>query len=314
MIPIADAIEAQRRLLGDRAVGRFAPSPSGRMHLGNIYAALLSWLFCKAGGGRWILRIEDLDPGRSRYEHARWIEDDLHWLGLDWDEGGLDDRGPHGPYSQSRRGEIYQEHFDRLRERRLVYPCWCTRADLMASSAPHQSDGIVLYPGTCRPVPGKTVRPREGRNPAWRIALPDERITFDDAVYGPCSFNLAIDSGDFILRRSDGAWAYQLAVTVDDALMGVNQVVRGADLLSSSARQIFLYRQLGYTTPAFAHLPLLCNEQGQRLSKRDAAESMQSLRRIHTPEELIGRIAQMLRLQSTPTPVSAADLLNSLHR
>ncbi len=289
--------------------GRFAPSPSGRMHLGNIYTAVMSWLSVKSRGGRWILRIEDLDPQRSRYEYARLIEEDLHWLGLDWDEGGLDDRGPHGPYVQSRRHDIYTYCLSRLAETGLLYKCRCTRADIMATQAPHQSDGRIIYAGTCRPpvmpcydtdlsVPG-----------AIRLYVPDNEIAFDDLIAGPQSYNLARDCGDFIVRRSDGAWAYQLAVVADDALMGVTEVMRGRDLLLSAAQQLYLYRLLGFASPRFAHLPLIVNERGQRLSKRVASQGMNCLREHNTPAGLLGRIACLAGLTPTPSPITLAELL-----
>lgn len=289
-------------------VGRFAPSPTGRMHLGNIYAALMSWLSVRRRSGRWILRIEDLDPQRSRLEYARQIEDDLHWLGLEWDEGGVDGRGSNGPYVQSLRSEFYEEALRRLNATGLTYPCYCTRAELHASSAPHASDGRFIYPGTCR-SPLQPGRVRPDRKPATRIIVPDRDITFTDRICGPQSVNLAREIGDFILRRADGAWAYQLAVVTDDALMGVTEVVRGDDLLSSAAQQIYLYELLGYQAPEFAHIPLLLNEQGIRLSKRDASLSMEALRSRHTPQSLLGLLAHRAGLIPTPEPVTLADLL-----
>lgn len=268
-------------------VGRFAPSPTGRMHLGNVYAALMSYRSVKERGGKWILRIEDLDPGRSRAEYARQLEDDLHWLGLEWDEGGVDGLGPHGPYCQSLRGEIYAEHLRRLQGLGLTYACTCTRAEIMATQAPHQSDGRVIYGGRCRPatMPCFAAEP-EGRH-ATRLWVPDREVRFTDRNFGPQSVNLARDCGDFVLRRSDGAWAYQLAVVVDDALMGVTEVVRGADLLLSTAQQIYLYELLGYPVPEFAHIPLKTNASGQRLAKRDTSLSMAELRKRYTPAEVI---------------------------
>lgn len=292
-------------------VGRFAPSPTGRMHLGNLFTALMSWLSVKRRGGRWILRIEDLDPQRSRLEYAKVIEDDLQWLGLEWDEGGLDGLGPHGPYVQSLRGDIYEAQLARLRATGLTYPCRCTRADIMASQAPHQSDGRVIYRGTCCPGtfpflwnPGDV----EGRF-AERLHVVDETICFVDGGFGPQSVNLAQECGDFVVRRADGAWAYQLAVVVDDALMGVTEVVRGSDLLLSSAQQIYLYRLLGFEPPRFHHLPLVCNSEGRRLSKRDSSLSMAELRRSCTPSGLIGRLAHIAGLIPEPAPVTLAELL-----
>lgn len=284
--------------------GRFAPSPSGRMHLGNVFTALMSWLSVKSRGGKWLLRIEDLDPQRSRHEFARLIEDDLHWLGLDWDEGGLDNIGPAGPYSQSLRGDRYADALERLIASGDTFPCYCTRAEIMATQAPHQSDGRVVYPGTCRNL---TIHP--DRKPSIRLKVSDEQIAFTDLIAGPQSFNLTRECGDFILRRSDGAWAYQLAVVVDDAAMGITEVMRGNDLLLSAAQQIWLYRLLGLKAPEFAHLPLVCNGAGQRLSKRDSSLSMESLRKIHTPESLIGMTAHMAGLIPTSDPISATDLI-----
>lgn len=293
-------------------VGRFAPSPTGRMHLGNLYAALMSWLSVRRRGGRWILRIEDLDPQRSRLEYARQIEDDLRWLGLDWDEGGVDSRGPNGPYVQSLRSDFYREALSQLDDTGLTYPCYCTRAELHAPSAPHASDGRFIYPGTCRP-PHLTGRAIPNRKPSTRIIVPDRQITFTDLICGPQSVNLAREIGDFILRRADGAWAYQLAVVTDDALMGVTEVMRGDDLLTSAAQQIYLYELLGYRPPEFAHIPLMLNEQGIRLSKRDTSLSMEALRASHTPQSLLGLLAHRAGLIPTPTPITLDNLLKAMH-
>ncbi|MCM1449277.1 MAG: tRNA glutamyl-Q(34) synthetase GluQRS [Clostridiales bacterium] len=291
-------------------VGRFAPSPTGRMHLGNIYTAVMSWLSVKSAGGRWILRIEDLDPQRSKLQWARLIEDDLTWLGLEWDEGGLDDKGPHGPYSQSRRHEFYNQALSRLIDKGIVYKCHCTRADIMATQAPHQSDGRIIYAGTCRPphMPCYDIDP--AAHGAMRLYVPDRMICFNDRIAGPQQYNLAHDCGDFILQRADGAWSYQLAVVVDDALMGVNEVMRGEDLLLSAAQQIYLYELLGWQPPRYAHLPLIKNEAGVRLSKRDASLSMEAMRHDHTPAQILGRIAGMAGLQPTASPITLPQLLD----
>lgn len=290
-------------------VGRYAPSPSGRMHLGNIFTALMSWLSARAAGGRWILRIEDLDPQRSKIEYARLIEDDLQWLGLQWDEGGLDDKGPAGPYCQSRRHHIYGHYLDILARRGLLYPCTCRRADIMATQAPHQSDGRIIYAGTCRPAqqPPFPAPPLEGHT--LRLFAPDETIAFTDAVCGPQQCNIAKDCGDFVVRRADGAWAYQLAVVVDDGLMGVTEVVRGNDLLLSTAQQLYLYHLLGLPAPRFAHLPLLCGADGRRLSKRDRSANMEELRRTSSPGQIIGRLAHIAGLLPAPEPCTPADLI-----
>lgn len=298
--------------------GRFAPSPSGRMHLGNIYAALMSWLSARSAGGRWILRIEDLDPGRSRTEYARLIEDDLHWLGLDWDEGGLDASGPAGPYCQSLRGHLYAEALSSLEALGLVYACRCTRADIFAAGAPHQSDGRIIYSGRCRPAGRSPFPPPAGPGARRLYVAPGESISYTDRNYGALTVDLARECGDFVVRRADGAWAYQLAVVVDDALMGVNEVVRGADLLLSAAQQTYLYRLLGWEPPVWAHLPLMTNPDGVRLSKRDSSLSMEALRASGmTPGALLGLVAARASLIPAPEPVTLTDLLaaySSLNR
>lgn len=291
--------------------GRFAPSPTGRMHLGNAFAALLSYLSVKSKGGKWLLRIEDLDPGRSRPEYARMLEDDLLWLGLEWDEGGMD----HPEYCQSRRGDIYEHHFRQLQETGLVYPCWCTRADLNAADAPHQSDGRVIYKGTCRPqrlggaAPDEPAESISGRNPSWRICVPDETVCVGDLHYGPVSVNLARECGDFVIRRSDSVAAYQMAVVVDDALMGVTEVVRGRDLLLSSPQQKWLSETLGFKAPDYAHLPLLCASDGRRLCKRDKDADFYCLRRHFSPEEVLGMLAETAGLLAKAEPVKISDLI-----
>ncbi len=292
-------------------VGRFAPSPTGRMHLGNVFTALLSWLSVRSAGGRWVLRIEDLDPQRSRREYAEIIEDDLRWLGLDWDEGGLAGAGAHGPYSQSLRGEIYNEYLRRLHSTGLVYACTCRRADILATQAPHQSDGRIIYAGTCRPpvLPAPFEAPAAGVSCSERLYVPGRAICFTDGVFGPQSVCLDTHCGDFVVRRADGAWAYQLAVVVDDALMGVTEVMRGSDLLLSTAQQLYLYDLLGLEAPEFVHVPLLCNSAGVRLSKRDGALGMAELRARCTPEQVIGRLAHLAGLTSDDAPVSARELI-----
>ena len=282
-----------------RIKGRFAPSPTGRMHLGNVFSALLSWLSAKSQGGTWLLRIEDIDPQRSKQEYAELIMDDLHWLGLDWDEG---------PYYQSERGDIYEHYLKQLTDNGLTYPCYCTRADILATQAPHESDGRVVYKGTCRNLaPGVKTGPA-----AIRMKVPSEGkgiLSFTDGHYGMQTIDLTTHCGDFIVRRKDGAWAYQLAVVVDDALMGINEVVRGCDLLLSSPQQIYLAQQLGFAPPHFTHLPLLCNKQGQRLSKRDQSLDMAALRTSNTPEEIIGMLAHAAGLQQSNEPITAQELV-----
>lgn len=277
-----------------KVTGRFAPSPTGRMHLGNVMSALLSWLSARSKGGSWLLRIEDIDTGRSRREYADMIQDDLEWLGLLWDGT---------PLFQSERNDIYEHYYDQLKGRRLTYPCYCTRADLLAASAPHESDGRVVYPGTCR-----NKAPQDGPS-ATRLIVNDEVIIFTDGHYGERSVDMKRQVGDFVIRRRDGGWAYQLAVVIDDALTGVNEVVRACDLLLSSPQQIYLSQLLGFVPPRFIHLPLLCNTDGQRLSKRDKSLDMESLRQRYSAQEIIGLLAFYAGLIPEAMPVSAADLL-----
>ena len=288
--------------------GRFAPSPSGRMHLGNVFCALLAWLSVRSQGGRMVLRIEDLDPARCRPEYAAQLEDDLRWLGLTWDEGGA----AGGPsYFQSTRSSVYAAAFETLRAQGLAYPCFCTRAELHAASAPHLSDGRTVYAGTCRDLSADEVRRRSlNRTPAWRLRVPDEDIGFRDGLQGFYSENLARSTGDFILRRSDGVYAYQLAVVVDDAAQGVTEVLRGRDLLDSTPRQLYLYRQLGLTPPGFSHIPLLLAPDGRRLSKRDRDLDLGALRaRCPSPEPLLGHLAHFAGLLPYPAPVTANSLI-----
>lgn len=285
--------------------GRFAPTPSGRMHAGNVLAALMSWLSAKSAGGCWILRHEDLDTSRTKIEYAQQIEDDLRWLGLTWDDGGVAQN-----CFQGRRFHIYDQYFDLLRNQATVYPCFCTRADLMAASAPHASDGRVVYSGKCRNLSAEDIATLSAqRNPAWRVAVPNTNINFTDRLFGQQSVNLANECGDFIVRRADGVAAYQLAVVVDDALMGVTEVVRGSDLLLSASQQIFLYNQLGFAAPQFGHVPLLCNESGVRLSKRDRSLGIDVMRNSMSAQQIIGWLAFTVGLIPKNEDVSAQELL-----
>ena len=200
--------------------GRFAPSPSGRLHLGNLACSLLAWLSARSHGGRIVLRIEDLDAERCPRKYADALEEDLRWLGLFWDEGGSHG-GPNGPYYQSECADIYTRSYKQLEAQGLIYPCFCSRAQLHAASAPHTSDGNVIYPGTCRGLTAEQIaEKRKKKAPAYRLMVPDEDITFTDGCMGPHTENLLHDCGDFYLRRADGVFAYQLAVVVDDARMG----------------------------------------------------------------------------------------------
>lgn len=292
-------------------VGRFAPSPSGRMHLGNIFAALMSYASAKSRGGAWLVRIEDLDRQRCRGEYAEQIVDDLLWLGLRPDEGaGAEREGAHGPYYQSLRDEIYEREFEKLRGRGLVYECFCRRQDLTAASAPHASDGHTIYARTCLGLTEVEKEVMRGqRSPAWRMYLPDEVSCFEDGHYGSQSANLARDRGDFIVRRGDGNFAYQLAVVVDDALMGVTEVVRGRDLMSASHEQGYLLGVLGYEVPRYAHFPLLLSADGARLSKRDRSLAMDVIRRKLRPEEVVGLMAWAVGMEGRWRPMSVGEFV-----
>lgn len=285
--------------------GRFAPSPSGRLHLGNVLCALLAWLSIRSQNGNILLRVEDLDTARcADRERTQQMLADLRWLGLDWD-GGEDPKT-----YQSARTEVYAAYFEKLKAEGRMYPCYCTRAELHAASAPHAADGIPIYDGKCRRLADAGGTPPAGRNPAWRLRVPNEAVSFTDGVQGVYTENLATDCGDVLLRRSDGVFAYQLAVVVDDALSGVTEVVRGRDLLSSTPRQIYLHKLLGFTPPQFYHIPLLTRSDGTRLAKRDAALDMGVLREIYkTPEPLIGKLAHAAGLIPAPKPLSAAELI-----
>lgn len=289
--------------------GRFAPSPSGRMHLGNLFTALLAWLSVRAVGGALVLRMEDLDPDRCKPEYARQVAEDLRWMGLDWDEG-YEKGGPDAPYEQSARESRYAEAFRSLDGRGLVYPCYCSRAERLAASAPHRADGRAVYDGKCGRLTEQERRSftAMGRLPAWRLRVDDKEISFTDICCGAYSENLRRDCGDFIIRRSDGVYAYQLAVVADDGAMGITQVVRGRDLLDSTPRQLYLYRLLGLAPPEFCHVPLLLAPDGRRLSKRERDLDMGALRARFSPEELTGRLACLAGLLERPEPVSAGEL------
>ncbi len=292
-----------------KVTGRFAPSPSGRIHLGNILCCLLAWLSVRQQAGRMVLRIEDLDTARCPQRYARQMMEDLHWLGLDWDEGP-EIGGSNGPYFQSQRTDRYQAALERLEAQGLVYPCFCTRAELHAASAPHREDGQVIYPGTCRNLSAAQVAERSLRRaPALRLRVPEEEIGFTDGHLGTVRENLAHTCGDFLLRRSDGMFAYQLAVVVDDAAMGIREVVRGADLLDSTPRQLYLYRLLDLTPPSFCHVPLLLAPDGRRLSKRDADAGLEVLQGRMSAQAVLGKLAYLAGFHPSAEPASAWELL-----
>lgn len=280
-------------------VGRFAPTPSGRMHLGNVFAALIAWLSVRSQDGTMILRMEDIDTQRARPEYADTLRKDLRWLGLSWDQ----ETAP-----QSSRAEVYETYFQKLMEMGLLYPCYCTRAQLHSVNAPHLSDGTYIYPGTCRGLP-PAQQAAFHRPPAWRIRVPDRRITLTDRLQGDYSENLATDCGDFVVRRGDGAFVYQLAVTVDDGLSGVTEVVRGADLLSSCPRQMYLQTLFDFSHPDYAHIPLLVAPDGRRLSKRDRDMDLGFLREQMTAPTLLGWLSSSAGLIDRNEPISARELI-----
>lgn len=279
-------------------VGRFAPTPSGRMHLGNVFAALIAWLSVKSRGGSLILRMEDLDTQRTSAEFAEVLRDDLRWLGLDWDEE---------TQPQSRRSSVYEKYFDKLMDMGLLYLCYCTRSQLHSVNAPHLSDGTYVYPGTCRELT-PAQRQSFDRAPAWRVRVPDRVWTVMDMAQGEYRENLATDCGDFVVRRADGVFVYQLAVTVDDGESGVTEVVRGMDLLSSAPRQMYLQELLGFNHPAYGHVPMLLAPDGRRLSKRDRDLDLGVLRQRLSAEELLGVLAHSAGLMEKAEAVSAREL------
>ena len=278
-------------------VGRFAPTPSGRMHLGNVFAALIAWLSVRSRKGQMVLRMEDLDTQRTSTEFADVLRNDLAWLGLDYDWE---------QHPQSQRSETYDRYFDMLKEKGLLYPCYCTRSQLHGVNAPHLSDGTYVYPGTCRNLQS----PPPGRIPSWRVMVPDKVWTVEDKVQGHYELNLATDCGDMVVRRADGVYVYQLAVTVDDGEAGVTEVVRGMDLLSSAPRQMYLQELFGFPHPEYGHVPMLLAPDGRRLSKRDRDLDLGELRKHITAEKLLGTLAFSAGLIDRQEAVSARELAN----
>ena len=279
-------------------VGRFAPTPSGRMHLGNVFAGLIAWLSAKSKGGAMILRMEDLDTQRTSDEFAQILRDDLQWLGLNWD---------HETAPQSQRGKVYQRYFEILQEKNLLYPCFCTRSQLHSVNAPHLADGTYVYAGTCRNLTQQQ-RKAFGRAPSWRVEVPDKIWQVQDLLQGNYQENLQKDCGDFVVRRADGVYVYQLAVTVDDGEAGVTEVVRGVDLLSSAPRQMYLQELFGFAHPNYGHVPLLLASDGRRLSKRDKDLDLGYLRMRMTAAELIGQLACTCGLIDRQEAISAEEL------
>ena len=279
-------------------VGRFAPTPSGRMHLGNVFAALIAWLSVRSRGGSLVLRKEDLDTQRTSAEFAETLRRDLLWLGLDWD---LETQ------PQSQRGPVYDRYFEKLMDLGLLYPCYCTRSQLHNVNAPHLSDGTYVYPGTCRDLTDAQ-RAAMNRLPAWRVRVPNRVYSFRDLSRGPYAQNIATDCGDFVVRRADGIYVYQLAVTVDDGEAGVTEVVRGMDLQGSSPRQMYLQELFGFPHPQYGHVPMLMAPDGRRLSKRDRDLDLGILQTRCTPEKILGTLAASAGIIPQYEPISAREL------
>ena len=263
-------------------IGRFAPSPTGLLHIGSLLTALASYADARANRGKWLVRMEDLDPPREMPGAAAHILHTLEAFGFEWDGEVV---------WQSRRHSLYRDALGRLKEKGLLYPCYCSRKDWQAAAA-QGADGFV-YNGRCRRPED---RPHTDKPPAWRIRVNDETIGFDDGIVGHYAQNLARDIGDFVLLRADGFWAYQLAVVADDADQGITHIMRGQDLLVSTPRQIYLQRCLGFATPHYAHLPLLVNKHGQKWSKQTLAPALDE----NHKEQLLRQVLQYLNLPPAP--------------
>ena len=294
--------------------GRYAPSPTGRLHLGNLRTALLAWLHARLSQGRFILRIDDLDLPRNQPGSMEQIIDDLRWLGLDWDEGP-DIGGPHGPYLQSNRIQHYQAFFLQLQDQNQVFPCICSRKDVQQSpSAPNSGQLETIYPGTCRPSDNASKQGTPHNKPvSWRFLTRNIKIAWQDNVSQPATIELDKTTGDFVIKRKDGLYAYQFASVVDDGLMGITDIVRGADLIDSMPRQLALFDALQFSRPRFLHAPLMKDNLGRRMAKRDGSDSLEQWKsRDRAPERLIGELASSCGLWPTSRPVSCQELLSNL--
>ncbi|MCC8195177.1 MAG: tRNA glutamyl-Q(34) synthetase GluQRS [Deltaproteobacteria bacterium] len=299
-----------------RARGRLAPSPTGFLHLGNAWAFWMAWLDARSRGGECVLRFEDIDPARARPEYAEAVARDLAWLGLDWDYGPGAGNGKENPdiFLQSRRAARYRDALNFLRARGLVYPCYCTRKELRdIAGAPHVDDAGAPYPGTCRRLTDAEKKRLEaaGRSHSLRLLCPEKTPwRFTDALMGDREMTLEQCGGDFALRRSDGVFAYQLAVVVDDITMGVTTVVRGKDIQVSTPRQLYLYSLFGVTPPRYAHLPLVTDETGARLAKRHASLTLASLRDAGVwPETILGWLAAASGMRKEFAPLRAREAI-----
>lgn len=289
--------------------GRFAPSPTGELHLGSAAAALVAWLAARTAGGAFVLRVEDLDAPRVVAGMVERQLDELRWLGIDWDEGP-DVGGPHAPYAQSPRGALYEDALESLARRDLVYLCDCSRAEVArVASAPHAGDDGPVYPGLCRPH-GMRARAWK-RPPAVRLRVPEGVVTVRDRFQGEVAQDVARAVGDFVLRRGDGVYAYQLAVVVDDLAMRIGEVVRGVDLLDSAPRQVLLARLLGGAPPSFAHLPLVLGADGERLAKRARGVPLADQRAAgRSPGAVAADLARLLGIvDAAPRELTLPELL-----
>lgn len=286
---------------------RFAPSPTGISHAGNIFTYLCTWLMAKGRGGEVVLRIEDLDSSRSKAEYADSVTRMLEETGLSYDRG---------PYFQSRNKESYEKAYELIEEQELVYPCFCTRKDLAFQSAPHASDNKHVYDRRCKSLSGPEIQERrdalakEGREPSYRLTTDDRTLIVHDLIYGDRTYNLENDCGDFVVRRADSDFAYNLAVVVDDIEEEIDLVSRGCDLMDCTPMQIYLYQLLDSKVPQYAHLPLICAKDGRRLAKRDEDATYDALKKIHgSPEAVIGHIAYIAGLQEFDEPATPRELL-----
>ena len=292
---------AMEKSIHREVIGRFAPTPSGRLHLGNLLCCLLAYLSARSKGGKFLLRIEDLDVPRCPKRLSDQCIEDLRFLGFDWDEE---------PLYQSQRTEIYQHYFDLLSEQGLVYPCFCTRAQLHAAIAPNLGDREPVYSRACADLTQEEIdERRKTRRPAMRMRVPDEVFSLTDGHFGPVSENLAHDCGDYIIRRSDGLFGYQLAVVIDDALCGVSEIVRGRDILFSTPRQMHLQKTLGFAAPEYYHIPLLMDSHGRRLAKRDKDLGLDALAKRMTPQQILGMLAYCAGVIPENRPASLDELV-----
>ena len=297
--------------------GRYAPSPTGRLHLGNLRTALLAWLQVRLEGGRFIIRMDDLDQPRVRPGARQQILEDLSWMGLDWDEGP-DVGGENGPYLQSQRTRYYADAFHTLGKNGKIFACFCSRRDIaLAVGAPHQTRQNPPYPGICRAnlYPGRPgTAGLDAQGPlSWRYRVGDRKIVFDDVLCGRQEQDLAGEVGDFVVKRKDGQFAYQLTTVVDDYFMGVSDVVRGVDLMASTPRQIALISDLGFHKPRFWHMPLVYDSRNRRMSKRDGSDSLEQWQSAgKTAPELVGEFASHLGLVDRAERLSTRELLLSL--